>query len=72
MKAVATALLLGFAGTTHCRRVKAAERATSEDPMASIAMMLMAYNPAAFTNPAAVGRASARSKIRDFIRKGRK
>jgi len=61
MKAVAIAFL-GLAGTSHSRRVKAAERDISEDPMAAIASMLMAYNPAiGFSNPAAVGRASTRA-----------
>jgi len=60
MKAVAIAFL-GLAGTSHSRRVKAAERDISEDPMAAIASMLMAYNPAiGFSNLAAVGRASTR------------
>jgi len=61
MQAAVIALLLGFAGTSHSRRVKTSEREISEverDPAAAIAMMLMAYNPAAaFTSPAAAGRA---------------
>jgi len=61
MKAAAIALLVGFAGTTYSRRVKAAERDTSDDPMAAMAMMLMAYSPVAFSNAAAVGRASMRA-----------
>jgi len=61
MKAAAIALLVGFAGTAYSRRVKAAERDTSDDPMAAMAMMLMAYSPVAFSNAAAVGRASMRA-----------